>query len=167
MTQTISVSAMGIPRQQGHTHPSEPFLSPRNLQQPSWSPSPRGASLFFTCHNSLLPHRQDRAAPWSHMHRPWAPQGGPHLRALFYLSHNTQAPVRDPENGRGTGTGSGSRSPGDWVWVPFSSPRLLGTHSTFLFFFFCDGEPGSLVEAFLAFFFFSFFSLSFFSKGRK
>lgn len=50
---------------------------------------------------------------------------------------------------------------------PFSGLKPPGTHSTFFFFFFCICESGSLVEAFLAFFFFSFFSLSFFSKGRK
>lgn len=69
--------------------------------------------------------------------------------------------------GIGLGMGRANIHPGNWVWVPFLVWDAAETYSTFFFFFFCNSESGSLVEAFFAFFFFSFLSLSFLPKGRK
>lgn len=47
MKQTVCVSVVGMPCPLGHTHARERFLSPGNLQQPTWPPCPPGGLCFL------------------------------------------------------------------------------------------------------------------------
>lgn len=126
-----------------------------------------GASSLHPPQDILLPQAEQGVIP-TLPHRPVPPRGGGTTHPAHSPPMDTRqdaclAPTLSPAMHRvglitfplGTRLG---------LFFGLTPP---GTHSTFFFFFFCICESGSLVEAFLGFFFFSFFSLSFFSKGRK